>query len=162
MAHCLLATERLNQLLARLADCLPASGVADRFSGLELFASPADGTTVLVLQTRLTDPAPTVPPSLADLADQVLVELVGPAAQQGATTPGAGEGKAGPRQQIAFLVCYNIDGFRAYADEHRLLSAYRLDKAERRRLERDDGALLRFGFQWLEMILGGRRNLVPR
>ena len=89
VAHCLLATERLNQLLARLAERLPASGVADRFSGLELFASPADGTTVLVLQTRLTDPAPTVPPSLADLADQVLVELVGPAARQGATTPGA-------------------------------------------------------------------------
>jgi hypothetical protein len=42
------------------------------------------------------------------------------------------------------------------------LNAYRLDKAERRRIERDDGSLLRFGFQWLEMILGGRRNLVLR
>jgi hypothetical protein len=79
-----------------------------------------------------------------------------------ATNPWAGEGKAGPRQQLAFLVCYNIDGFRTYADEHRLLNAYRLDKAERRRIERDDGSLLRFGFQWLEMILGGRRNLVLR
>ena len=79
-----------------------------------------------------------------------------------ATNPWAGEGKAGPYQQLAFLVCYNIDGFRAYANEHRLLSAFRLDKAERQRIERDDGHLLRFGFQWLELILGGRRNLIPR
>jgi 23S rRNA (uracil1939-C5)-methyltransferase len=86
--RCLLATQRLNQLLARLAERLPASGAADRFSGLELFESPADGTTVLVLHTSLTDPVPAVPPSLADLADQVLVEPTGRAAQA-AIAPGA-------------------------------------------------------------------------
>lgn len=88
VARCLLATQRLNQLLARLAERLPASGAADRFSGLELFESPADGTTVLVLHTSLTDPAPAVPPSLADLADRVLVEPTGRAAQA-AAAPGA-------------------------------------------------------------------------
>ena len=88
VARCLLATQRLNQLLARLAERLPASGAADRFSGLELFESPADGTTVLVLQTSPTDPAPAVPPSLADLADRVLVEPTGRAAQA-AAAPGA-------------------------------------------------------------------------
>lgn len=79
-----------------------------------------------------------------------------------ATNPWAGEGIAGPRQQLAFMVCYNIDGFRAYVNEHRLLAGFRLDKTERQRIGRDDGHLLRFGFQWLEMVLGGRRNLVSR
>ena len=79
-----------------------------------------------------------------------------------ATNPWAGEGKAGPYQQLAFMVCYNIDAFRSYAHHHRILDGFRLDKAERRRIDEDDGHLLRFGFQWLEMILGGRRNLVQR
>ncbi len=51
-------------------------------------SSPADGTTLLVLQTSLTDPVPAVPPSLADLADQVLVEPTGRAAQA-TIAPGA-------------------------------------------------------------------------
>jgi hypothetical protein len=35
-----------------------------------------------------------------------------------------------------------------------------LSKDERRRVERDDEALLQFGFQWLEYILGGRKRMV--
>ena len=79
-----------------------------------------------------------------------------------ATNPWAGEGAAGPYQQLAFMVCYNIDEFRAYVGEHELLAQYRLAKDERRRITADDGALLRFGFSWLETILGGRKKLVKR
>ena len=79
-----------------------------------------------------------------------------------ATNPWAGEGKAGPRQQLAFMVCYNIDGFRAYVTEHSLLRTFQLPKEDRRRIEKDDVALLHFGFQWLEHILGGRRLLTKR
>jgi len=76
-----------------------------------------------------------------------------------ASNPWAGEGAAGPYQQLAFMVCYNIDEFRSYAEKQRLLSRYRLAKEDRRRIEKDDGALLCFGFDWLETILGGRRKL---
>ncbi len=79
-----------------------------------------------------------------------------------ATNPFAGEGKAGPRQQMAFMVCYNIDGFRAYASEQGLVERFRLDKSDRRRIQQEDSHLLRFGFQWLQFVLGGRRSLIPR
>ncbi len=76
-----------------------------------------------------------------------------------ATNPWAGEGKAGPMQQLAFMACYNIDAFRAYCQEHALLDEFMLNKAERRSIQRDDAALLVFAFKWLEFILGGRKLL---
>ncbi len=79
-----------------------------------------------------------------------------------ATNPWQGEGKAGPRQRLAFMVCYNIDEFRNYCNQHRLLKQFRLPKDTRRRIERDDGALLSFGFDWLLFVLGDRPTLVPR
>jgi Fe-S-cluster containining protein len=78
------------------------------------------------------------------------------------TNPWSGEGKAGPYQQLAFMVCYNIDGFRSYIEQHNILSSFRLKKDERQRIARDDGYLLRFGFTWLECILGGRQNLIKK
>ncbi|MCL1980421.1 MAG: YkgJ family cysteine cluster protein [Proteobacteria bacterium] len=73
-----------------------------------------------------------------------------------ATNPWAGEGVAGPYQQLAFMVCYNIDDFRSYVADHDLLSRLRLSKEDKRRIKKDDGALLRFGFDWLKAILAGR------
>jgi hypothetical protein len=78
-----------------------------------------------------------------------------------ATDPWQGEGLAGPRQQLAFMVCYNIDAFRDYTGQHRLLTSYRLDRDRRRRIESDDIELLKFGFDWLLHILGDRRTLIP-
>ena len=78
------------------------------------------------------------------------------------TNPWAGEGKAGPYQQLAFMVCYNIDEFRSYVEKHDVLNGFRLRKDERQRIVRDDSQLLRFGFNWLEFILGGRKNLVKK
>ena len=77
-----------------------------------------------------------------------------------ATNPWAGEGAAGPYQQLAFMACYNIDDFRSYVAHHDLLSRFRLPKEEKRRIKKNDSALLRFGFAWLETILGGRRKMM--
>ncbi len=79
-----------------------------------------------------------------------------------ATNPWQGEGTAGPRQQLAFMVCYNIDAFRAYTQQHNLLNFFRLNKDQRRRIEGDEVELLKFGFDWLLHELGDRRTLVPR
>ncbi|WP_456385574.1 YkgJ family cysteine cluster protein [Desulfolithobacter sp.] len=79
-----------------------------------------------------------------------------------ATNPWEGEGAAGPRQQLSFMVCYDIDGFRDYVLRHNLLDRYRIDRDRRRRMERDDVELLKFGFQWLPVVLGGRNTLSPR
>lgn len=79
-----------------------------------------------------------------------------------ARDPWQGEGHAGPRQQLAFMVCYNIDAFRAYCSENRLTKQYRIDRDRRRRIERDDAELLKFGFDWLLHVLGNQRTLRPR
>lgn len=76
-----------------------------------------------------------------------------------ATNPFAGEGKAGPKQQLAFMVCYNIDAFRSYVEAHNLLHQYHLNKTQRRRIQKEDSYLLRFGFQWLRVVLGGSHYL---
>lgn len=78
------------------------------------------------------------------------------------TNPWKGEGKAGPYQQLAFMVCYNIDEFRLYIEKHDVLGDFRLKKDERQRIEKTDEHLLSFGFKWLEFIFGGRKNLVDK
>ncbi len=71
-----------------------------------------------------------------------------------ASNPWQGEGQAGPLQQLAFMVCYNIDAFRDYVQQHNLLAAFRLERDRRRRIEQEDSELLKFGFNWLLHVLG--------
>lgn len=73
-----------------------------------------------------------------------------------------GEGAAGPLQLLAFMACFNVDRFRQYVEEHRLLDQFRLDKSRRNLIENDDEALLKFGFDWLNFILADRPVLQPR
>lgn len=78
-----------------------------------------------------------------------------------AGNPWRGEGAAGEKQRLAFMVCYNLDAFRAFVDKNHLLRQFRLDREQRRRIEREDSELLKFGFQWLRLLLTGRANLLP-
>jgi len=79
-----------------------------------------------------------------------------------ATNPWKGEGAGGPKQQMAFMVCYNIDGFRRFSEQHNLLAQYRLAKDWKRRIANEDSELLKFGFEWLKLMMGGRSSLSPR
>jgi hypothetical protein len=76
-----------------------------------------------------------------------------------AQNPWQGEGAGGPRQQLAFMVCYNIDGFRSFAKENRLFDQFRIDSSAHRLLDNDDEALLKFGFEWLKYVLAGTGSL---
>ncbi len=78
------------------------------------------------------------------------------------TNPWKGEGSGGPKQQLAFMVCYDLDRFRVFAREQKLMQQYRLDRDQKKRIERDDGELLKFGFAWLIEIFGGRSPLMKR
>ena len=69
--------------------------------------------------------------------------------------PWQGEGAGGPRQLMAFMVCYNIDGFRSFIKETRLLEQFKLKSTRCRLIENDDEALLKFGFDWLKHVLAG-------
>jgi Fe-S-cluster containining protein len=79
-----------------------------------------------------------------------------------ATNPWAGEGKAGPYQQLAFMACYDIDAFRHYSASHLIFNKFRFSKDERKRMVTDDGFLLQCGFRWLEFILGGKKKLLTK
>jgi Fe-S-cluster containining protein len=76
--------------------------------------------------------------------------------------PWQGEGAAGSRQQMAFMVCYNIDGFRQFVEETKLLDQFKLDGSRRRNIENDDESLLKFGFDWLKHMLAGTGPLKKR
>lgn len=79
-----------------------------------------------------------------------------------AGNPWQGEGAAGPRQQLAFMVCYDIDSFVEFVSSNRLLEQFRLDKARLRRIAGSDESLLQFGFDWLKFILAGQPTLTPK
>jgi hypothetical protein len=79
-----------------------------------------------------------------------------------ATNPWQGEGAGGPRQQMAFMVCYNIDGFRAFVEENNIFSQFKLASSLLRILPDDDEALLKFGFEWLKYVLTGQGRLIRR
>ena len=75
------------------------------------------------------------------------------------SNPWHGEGAAGPRQLLAFMVCYNIDRFRQYVGDHHLLARFKLEKSRRKLIASDDEALLKFGFDWLKLILANISTL---
>ena len=79
-----------------------------------------------------------------------------------ATNPWQGEGAAGPMQQLAFMVCYNIDQFRNYYQENQLGKRMGLDKSARRLIDRHDDELLKFGFKWLLSVLRSSDGYLPR
>lgn len=78
------------------------------------------------------------------------------------SNPWRGEGGAGPLQRMAFLACYNVDGFRRYALDQNLFHQFKLNKTEKKTLETDDEALLRFAFKWLHFVLADKPTLKLR
>jgi uncharacterized protein len=76
--------------------------------------------------------------------------------------PWKGEGAGGEKQKLAFLVCYNIDGFRRLIEAQNLLRQFSLDKDFRRRIATQDSELLKFGFEWLKYILTGAGSLIRK
>lgn len=76
--------------------------------------------------------------------------------------PWEGEGAGGPKQQLAFMVCYNVDGFRRLARERQLFEQFRLGRDQKRAMDERDEEVLKFGFQWLQLIFTGKSSLVRR
>lgn len=76
--------------------------------------------------------------------------------------PWKGEGAGGEKQQLSFLVCYNIDGFRRFVDQHKLLAQYKLQKDFKNRISKEDSELQKFGFEWLKLILTGKSGLIKK
>jgi uncharacterized protein len=76
--------------------------------------------------------------------------------------PWKGEERGGQKQQLAFMVCYNIDRFRDFVGHNNILKGYRLSGDIRKRIGIDDSELLKFGFEWLKLLLTGKSSLISR
>lgn len=78
------------------------------------------------------------------------------------TNPWAGEGSGGPKQQMAFTACYDIDNFRLMVAKHALLDRFTINRDQRRRIQESDTELLKFSFEWLKNFLGSSSSLLSK
>lgn len=78
------------------------------------------------------------------------------------SNPWKGEGAGGEKQHMAFMVCFDIDGFRKFIEHHNLLNFFTINKDIKRRIAANDEELLKFGFEWLKYMLGGKSSLLPK
>lgn len=76
--------------------------------------------------------------------------------------PWAGEGPQGQRSKMAFMATYNIDRFREFVFRSSFLKRYRIKPERLRKIKRDEAALLKFGFEWVEFFLFGIRSKTIR
>jgi len=76
--------------------------------------------------------------------------------------PWQGEDQAGMRQQLAFMVCYDIDRFRAMVEERKMVDQFAISKESRKNIADNDIDLMKFGFEWLKLFLTGRSSLIKR
>ena len=76
--------------------------------------------------------------------------------------PWKGEGVGGEKQQLAFMVCYNIDGFRRFCSQYNLFKQFKLSKDFKNRIKKEDSELQKFGYEWLKLILTGKSSLVRK
>ncbi len=78
------------------------------------------------------------------------------------TNPWKGEGAGGEKQRLAFMVCFDVDRFREFVEHHDMLRQFRLPKDVKNRIRKEDEELLKFGFEWLKMLLAAKSSLVRR
>lgn len=76
--------------------------------------------------------------------------------------PWQGEGPAGMRRQLAFMTCYDIDRFRKMVEEKKIVEQFIISKETRKSIAVNDVELMKFGFQWLKLLLTGRSSLIKR
>jgi uncharacterized protein len=76
--------------------------------------------------------------------------------------PWRGEGRGGQKQQLAFMICYNIDQFRIFANSEKIFDRFRLPGNIKLHIGTEDSELLKFGFEWLKLLLTGKSNLIAK
>lgn len=72
------------------------------------------------------------------------------------------EEKDGRKQQLFFIASYNLDQFRKFVFESRLLDIFELDDDYIERMRGDEVELMRFAFRYLRYIFGVEKDLETR
>ncbi|MCF8129619.1 MAG: YkgJ family cysteine cluster protein [Deltaproteobacteria bacterium] len=63
------------------------------------------------------------------------------------------------KHQMFFMASYNLDKFRAFLFQSKFFDHFEVNNELKERMETDDVALLRFGFDWLRFSLFGEKTL---
>ena len=61
--------------------------------------------------------------------------------------------------QLYFMACYDVDRFRRFVLSAAFQNAYELEESTCETLEKDDVALIRFGFRLMRQVLFGERSI---
>lgn len=63
------------------------------------------------------------------------------------------------KQEMFYIVCYNIDKFREFVFKSSFLKRFRVAPDAIEKIKEDDKELLRFGFNWLKFCLYGEKTM---
>ena len=64
--------------------------------------------------------------------------------------------------KMYFMACYNLDAFRRFVFESKLLNLFKIDKRTVSRIRTDETELLKFAFKWLEFAIFGKKTMKPK
>lgn len=63
------------------------------------------------------------------------------------------------KMEMFFMVCYNIDKFRAFVFGSTFLDKFDVDEKTQEKIKEDDVELLKFGYDWLKFALFGEKTV---
>jgi len=74
-----------------------------------------------------------------------------------------GNGQAArKRLRMAFMACFNVDQFRRFVLKSSFRSRFDVSEERVETMQGDDVEMMKFGFEWVEFFLTGRRTLALR
>jgi len=71
-------------------------------------------------------------------------------------------GPNGPLGKMAFMATYNVDRFRDFVFQSTMLKRYNIKKATLKQIKKDDAALMKFGFEWVKLVVWGIKSTLIR
>ena len=64
--------------------------------------------------------------------------------------------------KMYFMACYNLDMFKKFVFESRLLNLFYIDKKTVSQIQSDERELLKFSFRWLQFAIFGKKTMKPK
>ena len=64
--------------------------------------------------------------------------------------------------KMYFMACYNLDMFKKFVFESRLLNLFYIDKKTVSQIQSDERELLKFSFRWLQFAIFGKKTIKPK
>ncbi len=71
-------------------------------------------------------------------------------------------GQNGSLGKMAFMATYNIDRFRDFVFKSSMLKRYSIKKTTLNKIKKDDAALMKFGFEWVKLVVWGIASALIR